>query len=298
MANIHAGDHSARLKPFNWGSEREIRLEDVAAFKEAARYFDHIILVRATNEFSLPFVSRPGFRPKPIDCKPKTASVHSFASTGLHIKCAGLVVDPTLLPHAFTGQKGTAALQCWEKFTAGRSADEKRRKVFTRRNDAGFYAVDTDTMSPYFGCLMLTDMSLPRRDFSLTQQASRNFKAAQLSYIHGDYDLYGLIDVAHVSQVFTETKTRRLAEKHVSDEELFGMKSFHSPIFHDVQTFLNAAIGVPMIQHGSQDTFGHSDEKLYVFTPVGGVFVVDENEESIRAIYRHVFREEPIQQSF
>jgi len=50
------------------------------------------ILVRGTNADSLDYIGRPGYTPKPIDCKAKTAKLGPSA---------GLVVNPHLAPHAF-----------------------------------------------------------------------------------------------------------------------------------------------------------------------------------------------------
>lgn len=81
-------------------------------------------------------------------------------------------------------------------------------------------------------------------------------------------------------------------------EKLHGVASFHSPKFHEIQTFLNNGIGAPMIQHGLQDTFGHSAENLYGFTPLGAAYVIDESEAAIREMYRLVFLEAPIERNF
>jgi len=50
------------------------------------------ILVRGTNPGSLEYIGRPGYTPKPIDCKAKTAKLGP---------CAGLVVNPYLAQQAF-----------------------------------------------------------------------------------------------------------------------------------------------------------------------------------------------------
>jgi hypothetical protein len=66
-----------------------MRTQDITIFAQAARQFKVWILVRRTNPKSLQYVALPGYTPKRIDCKAKTADkdVSSY-------KLAGLVVDP------------------------------------------------------------------------------------------------------------------------------------------------------------------------------------------------------------
>jgi hypothetical protein len=109
---------------------------------------------RASNEpGSLEYVGRPGYTPKRIDCKAKTADI-DIASYRL----AGLVVDPGIHPKAFKPGKAAKAADCWAAM-----------KPLLGR----VYKVDSDTKSKHYGCLQL-----------------------QGSYIHGDYDLYDVIDIA------------------------------------------------------------------------------------------------------
>jgi len=186
---------SANLKSFNWASEREIRHQDVSVFKEAAAYFNHIILLRATNQHSLQYIGRTNYTCKPIDCKPKTASTHAMAQ-GKQIPCAGLVVDPTLLPNAFVSKKQVAARNTWQKFIRGTPEHQQKNKVFKRQGNSGFYAVDTYKASPHYGCLMLSAQSIPDRNFRLDELAYQKYRQSlNMRYVYGDYDLYGLIDV-------------------------------------------------------------------------------------------------------
>ncbi len=286
---------SENLKPFDWAKEKEIRGEDVPVFKAAAAAYNHIIVVRATNEHSIQYIGRPHYVPKPIDCKPKTASMNAL-SMGKQVPCAGLVVDPTLLPNAFNSKKHAAATECWGKFTQGASAKEQKNKVFRRHGNAGFYAVDTYKASANYGCLMLTVQNPPDKDFRLDVLAYQEFRRKlNMCYVYGDYDLYGLIDVDKVLQA---SKGKGIAEKQVMSENLFGVTSFHSPNFQQIRHFLNQGIGTNMIQHGSQDTFGHAADKLYVFTPLENAYVMEGTEAAIREVYQLIFKEEPIQRSF
>lgn len=286
---------SAKLKPFVWGVEREIRHEDIAVFKSAAAAFEHFILVRATNEFSLKYIGQKGYTPKPIDCKPKTASTNAI-SMGMQIPCAGLVVDPTLLPNAFSGTKQSDAMTCWNKFTQGRSDREREFRVFRRSENSGFYAVDTFKNSPNYGCLMLSNQNIPDKDFRLSIHSYQEYRRKlNLCYVFGDYDLYGLIDV---DKVLEASKQGMIAEKVVMSKKMLGTTSFHSPNFQAIREFLNRGIGTEMIQHGAQDTFGHGGDKLYVFTPLQHAYVIDDSEASIREIYELVLKERPIERSF
>ena len=67
------------------------------------------ILVRDTNVASLKFIGLSGFRPKPIECKAKTANApaHRFS---------GLVVSPYLLPEAFRPNGLLSAKKNWLSF--------------------------------------------------------------------------------------------------------------------------------------------------------------------------------------
>jgi hypothetical protein len=215
---------------------------------------------------------------------------------GMQIPCAGLVVDPTLLPNAFSGNKQAKAIECWNKFTEGRSSKEREFRVFRRRSDPGFYAVDTYKASPYYGCLMLSVLNAPDRDFRLALANYQEFRRGlNLCYVFGDYDLYGLIDV---DEVLRASSQGEVAEKHVMSEKLFGATNFHSSKFQEIRQFLNRGIGPEMIQHGAQDTVGHSGDKLYVFTPLQQAYVINGSEAAIREVYKLVFKEQPIERSF
>ena len=215
---------------------------------------------------------------------------------GMQIPCAGLVVDPTLLPNAFIDDKQSAAMNAWNKFTQGRSDRERELRVFRRSENSGFYAVDTYKSSPNYGCLMLSNHNIPDRDFRLSIDSYQKYRQSlNLCYVFGDYDLYGLIDVVKVLQA---SKQGMIAEKKIITKKMLGTTSYHSPKFQEIREFLNRGIGAEMIQHGAQDTLGHSAEKLYVFTPLQQAYVIDGSEASIRGIYELVFQEQPIARSF
>ena len=67
------------------------------------------ILVRDTNVASLKFIGLSGFRPKPIECKAKTANAHGH-------RFSGLVVSPLMLPEAFRPNDLINAKKNWLDF--------------------------------------------------------------------------------------------------------------------------------------------------------------------------------------
>ena len=64
----------AALPPMGINSSY-MRPQDKVVFLDAARHFHSWILVRRTNPASLPYVGLPGYSPKRIDCKAKTADL-------------------------------------------------------------------------------------------------------------------------------------------------------------------------------------------------------------------------------
>jgi len=288
---------SSRLKPFNWATENEIRRSDIAVFNAAACVYEHIILLRATNPFSIPFIGSKNHTPKPIDCKPKTASKHAYYRSQL-IQCAGLVVDPTRLRDAFDSAKCCKAESMWREFIRGYGDYKGGFKFIPRHDHAGFYSVDTYKASPLYGCLMLSKINIPSRDFDLSLDRWQDFKKNSMSYIHGDYDLYGLIDCVEAEKVWKNSNGGMLSNKNLVKSILLGTDHYYSKHFYEIKQFLNNGVGVDMIQHGAQDNIGHSKDKLYVFTPGDGFYVLDESEKVVREVYRLVFKEEPVEGSF
>lgn len=211
-----------------------MRPQDKLVFLKAARHFDAWILVRRTNVASLPYIGLPGYSPKRIDCKAKTADIDIPP-----YKLAGLVADPNLHPRAFKPGKLDNARKYWSAMGP---------LIGT------LYQVDADTRSKHYGCLRL-----------------------QGSYIHGDYDLYDIIDAAAPS--------RNLA----SVETLLGQPHRRGANVLRVQKFINDAIGSPMIQHGGEAQYAdHSEQSIDVFGP-GGEDVTILNEFSVRSWYQNQF---------
>ncbi len=152
---------------------------------------------------------------------------------------AGLVVDPTIHPNAFKPKKLQSAKDCW----AG-----------MQPLSASTYVVDTNTKSKHYGCLQF-----------------------QGSYIHGDYDLYDIIDITQAQRNLAVVET------------LLGQPHRRGPRVRTVQDFINSRIGSPMIQHGGEAQYAdHSEQAIDAFGP-NGEDVTILNEFSVRSWYHHKF---------
>ncbi len=79
---------------------------------------------------------------------------------------------------------------------------------------------------------------------------------APASYIHGDYDLYAIVDAFNPKQ------------RYVKQGRFAGNEHSYGKLWQKVSTYLNQNFGVHMIQHGSQEHFCyHTDETIDMFTP-------------------------------
>ncbi len=285
---------SSRLQPLAFGEFLKLRTQDIAVFAAAAELFDHIIIVRATNVKSLTYIGQKNYTPKPIDCKPKTADNNCFVpDLNLYCECAGLVVDPTVISHAAFASDGKRrkAQESWTGFLRDKSKDEKANKVFRRRETKGFYAVDTVRISRHFGCLMLSRQDIPAEDFHLASRAWARFKQTEMRYIHGDYDLYGLIDLRPPEMPSLAGSLINRSPR-VLKEKLHGTEHYYTAKFPQIQQFLNQGFGCEMIQHASQDHVAHQSDLLYVFYPEGYMFQIDASADAIREIYELLFKQD------
>jgi len=154
-------------------------------------------------------------------------------------KLAGLVTDPYLHSNAFKPDKLAKAKQLWSEM------EPLLKSVYT---------VDSNPNSKHYGCMRL-----------------------QGSYIHGDYDLYDIIDIAQPH--------RNLA----SVETLLGQPHRRGANVLRVQQFINSRIGSPMVQHGGEAQYAdHSEQAIDAFGP-NGEDVTILNEFSVRAWYKERF---------
>jgi len=152
---------------------------------------------------------------------------------------AGLVVDPDIHPKAFKSSKLSKAMQEWKKM----------------ENHLGTYKIESRTNNRHFGCLMLHG-----------------------NYIHGDYDLYDIIDPAQPH--------RNLALV----SELHGMRHVIGANKKKVMDYVNSRIGSPMIQHGGEAQYADiSDQSIDVFGPEGQDYTII-NSWSVRQIYSTAFK--------
>jgi hypothetical protein len=92
-----------------------MRPEHKEAFFLAAQQFTCWIGLREPNPLADRWIGRPGYAPKPEECKAKTADNPAH-------RLAGLVVDPVLCPQAFKADTRQVAVEKWQKafLTAGR----------------------------------------------------------------------------------------------------------------------------------------------------------------------------------
>lgn len=256
-----------------------MRAVDVEAFQQAARHFDAIILMRRLNPASLPYVGKTGYIPKSIYCKAKTAKSDAFVpGSGRISKVAGLVVDPTLpgmqsvFPNVADQVK---AMDAWQKFIAtlgvsGLTSEHLYHRLPVERG--GIYLVQSDPLKPHYGAVMYCPfIPADLHHFSLS-----TFYLANTSFIYGDYDLYGVVPA--------EEREQRL----VSAGYLLGQPHFSTPLLGPISSFINRHIGVQMVQHGSQEHLGHTNEPLDVFWPDGRITEL-EGISAVTRLYENEF---------
>jgi hypothetical protein len=220
---------------------------------------------------SLRYIGEPGFVAKRLDCKAKTADLDYLHPRYGLIECAGLVVDPGITSTAAflksKPEKYGSAVKEWSGFAATMIRPEVRTFEGQRRltyiPGGGLYFVDLNPSSKRYGCVKFTSSSL------LTAG----------SYIHGDFDLYGIVPAG--------TPARNVAVR----ETRLGQPHVRSPEFFDVQHYVNRQIGSPMVLHGAQESYGssHSEEAIDIFSPDGKVTSA-EDAAGITALYETAFQ--------
>ncbi|MEM0907786.1 MAG: hypothetical protein AAGJ94_10510 [Pseudomonadota bacterium] len=238
--------------------------EHIAAFHRACQLHNVAILVRQTNEASLRWFGDARATPKMIDCKAKTAD-EGFVAGGRRYDVAGLVVSPDIAgPAAFRPDKLQAARDEWGHFsrTMLPPKEASRDHVMVWHDGHFFkYYVNEDRDSPFYGCVMHSPTTL----------------RAAAKVVHGDFDLYAIIDLDNPSDNI------RVPEK------LAGQPHTRSPKFRDVQAAINGPMGLrmPVVRHGSQETFKshHTDEPVDVFFPDGTMRTLN-GAAQIEAFYR------------
>ena len=225
-----------------------IRSEDKSVFAQVAGQMKVWILVRGTNKASLQFIGKPGYWPKPVECKAKTADQGGVK--------AGLVVSPIVDKHAFSERRAKKAKDAWDEFMT--------MKGVMRDASSGLpmgYTIEM-TDPAYKGCI--------RKDGHL---------------LHGDYDLYDVVDPEDPGG---ETRVEKLVN---------GVAVSYSARSLAAQQALNAKFPSRMIQHGDHLSWkDHTGELIIAFGPGGEqlyVYPFTEteplNEVAIRSVYKTIF---------
>lgn len=153
----------------------------------------------------------------------------------------GLVIDPRIHPKAFDASKQEDALHAWAAM----------QTLVGHK-----YIVDEDTQSKHYGCLMLNGC-----------------------YIHGDYDLYDVVDILQPRRNLGLVTT------------LDGQPHTRAPRFYALQDFINAKLGTPMIQHSGNAQYAAHPERPMIdaFGP-NGDFTTISNQFTLMDWYQKKFQ--------
>lgn len=241
-----------------------MRRNDVGIFHAAAQFYKVWIVVRQSKMAARNYIGTPGYVPKRLDCKAKTADENAtIPGFGLK-KTAGLVVNPTLpgMETAFEdGKKHARAIEYWYRF------------------EPRCYIPEAGVQLPYFPGGKLYSIQMDKADLHygcVTFASDSN--AAGARYIHSDYDLYGIVREDDPTANVRVTETR-LGETHSRGQDLF-----------DVQHYLNRHMGVAMILHGEQEKYSNDmDDRLDVFCP-DGHWIPAYGAAAIRNLYETTFQ--------
>ena len=242
-----------------------MRPTDVTVFRDAAKRYGVWIVVRASNPAGKQYIGVHGYTPKRIDCKAKTADKDvTLPGVVGRKKTAGLVVNPEIEGMLAAFEDTQDIVKNWLEF-----------KPFCYFPQPGppplwfpggkQYSIQMDPSHERYGCVL----------FSI----SCNRAAA--SFIHSDYDLYGIVlEADPAANVRVADEGGRLGQPHT-----------RSQLFFDVQHYLNHRMGVAMILHGEQETFKEDfDDNLDVFCPDGEKIIEAYGANAIRRLYEVTFK--------
>ena len=238
-----------------------MRESDIDVFKRVAKRFNLYIGVRRTNPHSIKYIGRSGYEPKQLNCKFKTADNDAIIG-GRHRRLAGLVVNPKIrgMEAAFRPGKIGKSIEIWNKY-AGELVWRQGDPVSSSKP----YLVEDDPQSEHLGAL--------RSGFYHSRLNAK--------FIHGDYDLYDIVDASDPQQQIIVRET--MYEGTV--DHVRGQK------FKDVQNNLNVGFGVPMVRHGSQAGFSDfTEDDIDVFFPDGATVRKYLGEAAIRQLYAQEFQ--------
>lgn len=284
-----------KMRNYDYGKDPGVKPSHIYAFTYACSALDVILLLRTTNTASISWMEKNGYVAKPIDCKAKTADRNGDAN-GNWVACAGLVVSPIVLGKSVFGNKLVKAEKAWGDFEHSLGSEKLSSgvQIYLRHEKRGFYAVDTFPSSSHYGCLMVSDQ-MPPDDFDPKKSHSRRWMEINMSYLHGDYDLYGIIDYSGLG----ELRPGQVQESNISEGQLLGQKSFTTAKSKAVEESINLIIGDDMVKHGEQSAYEHSvDDDVYIFYPSGDIQVVSESQfkhpsemaNYFQDLYRYVFK--------
>lgn len=162
---------------------------------------------------------------------------------------AGLVVSPCVDEGAFSRDRLKKAKEAWTEFGGANGVSLPSG-----------YSVEM-TPGPMFGCLKYSEC-----------------------FLHGDYDLYDVIDP---KDPLGSVRFIKLVQ---------GKEVSYSPESLRVQRALNAKFPARMVQHGDQLSFDeHTEDLIYAFPPEEGAsFIVNlfqrgASRAAIEAFYRQLF---------
>jgi hypothetical protein len=228
----------------------------VQAFKQAAKRWAVWILVRGSNAASRQYIGLRGYVPKRLDCKAKTAKIDLPP-----YRLAGLVASPEVHPLAFAGRDVSAEWGQFQKYLYIPGPGEKRMYLPSGKP----YALEPDPKHMHYGCVFFTKYGL------ITDK----------NFIYGDYDLYAIVSQKNPSNnIFVEETRLHPDLPHNRSPELF-----------DVQHFLNRQLQVPMILHGSQETYSaHTEEDIVIFWPDGETITEAKGKAEIEQLYATTFQ--------
>ena len=237
---------------------KRMRPNDARAFLDAAKHLQVYILVRRTNEASIKYIGKPGFMPKRIDSKAKTAS-RDFYHSGLRLQLAvgGLVVDPTIpgFERAFIKNKYATALREWLKFRK-LVADVPFHELKGVTPPGKLYAVQREEGSNRYGCVML----------------ARSGYAFDAKYLHGDYDLYAVFHKNDpIGKNFLSNGQLWIPGLEAKQGTLHGMRHMEGKYYSEVRDFVNGRVRGEVVQHSYQSEVGHTQEPLDIFCPDGTI---------------------------
>ena len=260
--------------------EEYVHYDHIPVLREASQRLGLFVLLRRTNSESIKFIGYPGFVPKPLACKPKTAKTDAHITLGegkqIRSRCAGLVVNPKMVGDSAFGDSNKAkeaAIATWNKYWGN--------------GPPNGFAIQKDPDSGYYGCVMRcaegarvfphsrsvggrleaqnvrTQILEQPGDKGFLLHPPRDLDQHALStlpqgcaYIHGDYDLYALIS--------RDDPYKRLPRPgHFEGESHTYGKNWKA-----FEAFVRSKINLDMIQHGSQEHFAdHTDDVVDIFCP-------------------------------